>query len=494
MALPVMPCSRTTRGAAGALAAQCSAASSPPSTGTRISSGGRVAVLMGSGVLTPPPSPGAGPVARGTRPQPPYRSCRCRSCTADSAAARPEGEQVTVLAALDPAPEPVLAEQERLLDLAALDVLGRGPEERFDRITRMAQQLFGVSAAAVTLVTEDVQLHKSQYGPLRLSDGSREHAFCDVTIRRPEPLVVEDATLDERFAGNPSVTGAPGIRFYAGHPVQGPGGHRVGALCLVDDRPRHFGPEQQAILAELATWVQRELDRTTELESAARVQAALLPLGTPEVPGYEVAGMCLPSGSVGGDFFDWHSAPDGQLVLTLADVMGKGLPASIITATVRAVMRSTTRGAGPAEAVREAAATLHEDLERTGRLVTMCHAKLDAAGHRVRFADAGHGLMLLVRADGSFARPPAGGLPLGVLADEEWPEGVVELARGDTVVAFSDGLLDLFDGTTDSLPEIAAAVWDCVDAAHVVDRFTVLARRVGIRTDDVTLVAIRRTP
>jgi hypothetical protein len=124
----------------------------------------------------------------------------------------------------------------------------------------------------------------------------------------------------------------------------------------------------------------------------------------------------------------------------------------------------------------------------------MCHAKLDAVGHRVRFADAGHGLMLLVRADGSFARPAAGGLPLGVLADEKWPEGVVDLAPGDTVVAFSDGLLDLFDGTTDSLPQIAAAVWDCVDAAHVVDRFTVLARRVGIRTDDVTLVAIRRTP
>jgi hypothetical protein len=400
---------------------------------------------------------------------------------------------VTALTALDAAPEVVLAEHERLSDLAALDVLGRGPEERFDRITRMAQQLFGVAAAAVTLVTEDVQLHKSQSGPLRLSDGRREHAFCDVTIRRPEPLVVEDATQDERFADNPSVTGAPGIRFYAGHPMTGPGGHRVGALCLVDDRPRHFGPAEQAILAELATWVQRELDRTTELESAARVQAALLPLGTPEIAGYEVAGMCLPSGSVGGDFFDWHAAPDGQLVLTLADVMGKGLPASIITAMVRAVMRSTARDAGPAEAVREAAATLHEDLERTGRLVTMCHAKLDAAHHRVHYTDAGHGLMLLVRADGSFSRPPAGGLPLGVLADEEWPEGVVELAPGDTVVAFSDGLLDLFDGTTDSLPEIAAGVWDCVDAAHVVDRFTVLARRVGIRADDVTMLAIRRT-
>ena len=388
----------------------------------------------------------------------------------------------------------VAAEQARLLDLAAaLDVPGRGREERFDRVTRMARQLFGVSAAAVTLVTETEQLHKSQSGTIRLSDGPRETAFCNHTVQQSEMLVIEDATQDERVAGFPSVTGEPGIRFYAGQPMTGPNGHRVGALCLVDDHPRRFGPDEQALLAELATWVQRELDRSSELENAARVQAALLPVGTPRVPGFEVAGMCLPSGGVGGDFYDWHPTPDGQLVVTLADVMGKGLPASIITATVRAVMRTTTRDSGPAEAVREAAAALHEDLERTGRIVTMCHARLDTVQHVVRYTDAGHGLMLLVRADGSFARPPAGGLPLGVLADEEWTEGVVPLAPGDTVVAFSDGVLDLFDGTTDCLPEIAAAVWDCVDAAHVVDRFTVLAKRVGIRTDDVTMVAIRRT-
>lgn len=385
-------------------------------------------------------------------------------------------------------------ESARLRALEMLDVLSKGPEERFDRITRMAQQLFGVSAAAVTLVTEKVQVHKSQHGPMLLGDGPREAAFCDHTIRDSETLVVEDATADERFATNPSVVGAPHIRFYAGHPLAGPGGHRVGALCLVDDRPRHFGATEQALLAELATWAQRELDRAAELDSAARVQQALLPRGVPEVPGYEMAGMCLPAGSVGGDFFDWYRNPDGQLVMTLADVMGKGLPASIIMATVRAVMRSTTRHAHPGHAVTEAAATLHEDLERTGRLVTLCHARLDPDRHQLRYADAGHGLMLLVRADGSVHRPRAGGLPLGVLADQQWTEEVVDLRPGDTALAFSDGLLDLYDGTLASLGQIAEVVRDCVDATHVVDRFTVLARRLGVRVDDVTVIAIRREP
>jgi stage II sporulation SpoE-like protein/GAF domain-containing protein len=391
-----------------------------------------------------------------------------------------------------PVAAPVVDEAARLRALEMLDVLHKGPEERFDRITRMAQQLFGVSAAAVTLVTGQVQVHKSQHGPMTLGDGPRELAFCDHTIRDSQTFVVEDATVDERFATNPSVVGSPHIRFYAGHPLHGSGGHRVGALCLVDEHPRAFSGEERALLAELASWVQRELDRTAELDSAARVQQALLPPGVPQVPGYEVAGMCLPAGSVGGDFYDWHCGTDGQLVLTLADVMGKGLAASIIMATVRAVMRSTTRDGDPGHAVTEAAATLHEDLERTGRLVTLCHAQLDPARHELRYADAGHGLMLLVRADGTAHRPTAGGLPLGVLADQTWAESVVHLEPGDTVLAFSDGLLDLYDGTLDSLDQIAEVVRDCVDATHLVDRFTVLARRLGVRVDDVTVVAVRR--
>jgi len=104
---------------------------------------------------------------------------------------------------------PAVDEPARLRALEMLDVLHRGTEERFDRITRMAQALFGVSAAAVTLVTDSVQVHKSQCGSMALGDGPRETAFCDHTIRDSATLVVEDATADECFAHFPSVTGSP---------------------------------------------------------------------------------------------------------------------------------------------------------------------------------------------------------------------------------------------------------------------------------------------
>jgi serine phosphatase RsbU (regulator of sigma subunit) len=171
--------------------------------------------------------------------------------------------------------------------------------------------------------------------------------------------------------------------------------------------------------------------------------------------------------------------------------MGKGMPAAIVMATVRGVMRLAGRVAEPADAVREAASTLWEDLDHTGTLVTLCHARLSLDG-RLRYADAGHGLMLWLRADGSTVRPPAGGLPLGVVPDDTWPEDDLQLGPGDVVLAFSDGLLELYGETLDALEEIAATARGAADAEEVVDRFVRRARSRSALPDDVTVVALRR--
>jgi serine phosphatase RsbU (regulator of sigma subunit) len=383
-------------------------------------------------------------------------------------------------------------DEARVRALEDLGVLDAGPEERFDRITRLAQQVFGVATASVNLIDRDRQYVKSSHGGALL-DGPRTDAICDHTIRTPDTLVVEDAAADARFAQSKFVTGPSRIRFYAGHPLEAPGGHRIGTLCLADDQPRRFGARERMLLRELARWVQYELTRSAELDQAAEVQRRLLPRRSPEIPGYEIAGACLPSRGVGGDFLDWYGSPDGQLTVTLGDVMGKGMAAAIIMATVRAALRSTGRSAGPAAAVSEAAATLQEDLEETGTLVTLCHARLSPDEGVMRYTDAGHGLMLLLRADGAVRRPTGGGFPLGVSPDETWTERQVELRPGDVVLAFSDGLLDLYDGTLSALDRVVEEVGRCSSAQEVVDRLTALARRAGLLDDDVTVLAIRRS-
>src|SRR6478736_8646716 len=159
----------------------------------------------------------------------------------------------------------VVREDARLLALQRLGVLDTDPEERFDRVTRLAQRLFDVPTVSITLVDADRQWRKAFVG-LDGPVAQREGAFCDVTVREDRTLVVEDAAVDARFADNPFVVGDPHLRFYAGHPLAAPGGELVGTLCVIDTRPRTFGDADRALLRDLASWVQGELQRDEEID------------------------------------------------------------------------------------------------------------------------------------------------------------------------------------------------------------------------------------
>lgn len=393
--------------------------------------------------------------------------------------------------------EPVDVDEEaRVRALQALDVLDTPEEDRFDRVTRLAAGLFGVPMAAVTLIDRERQFFKSAQGLAAGVSAPRSDAICEATIQGPGTLVVEDLASDSRFAGNPYVVGDPRARFYAGHPLETSDGQRVGTLCILDDRPRSLSAGEESLLRDLAMWVQQELTTDREIGRAAAVQQGLLPRRPPVLPGYDLAAACLPSRGVGGDFYDWYSLPGtglGRVALSVVDVMGKGLAAAIITATVRAVLRSTARTGGPAVALDVAAEALAADLDHAATFVTAFHAHLDPATGLVRYADAGHGLAIVVRADGGVERLRSDDLPLGVGAGltDGFRQHSDALAPGDTLVACSDGVLDLFDGTLAALADVETLVRSSAEAAEVVARVSRLAHH---RTppDDVTVVVVRR--
>ena len=155
------------------------------------------------------------------------------------------------------------SEIERLSALHSLNLLDTPPTESFDRITRLASSIFEVPVALVSLVDTERQWFLSRVG-MALPETCREDAFCDYTVRSPEVMVVNDATLDPRFAQNPLVTGETGIRFYAGAPLRLRTGHQVGSLCLIDRKPRVFTDLQKRQLQDLAEMVvaQIELQRS----------------------------------------------------------------------------------------------------------------------------------------------------------------------------------------------------------------------------------------
>jgi ribonuclease BN (tRNA processing enzyme) len=150
-------------------------------------------------------------------------------------------------------------EDRRLAAIRALDLWGTPPEERFDRITRLSAALFNVPISLIALMERDREWFKSCCG-LDIREVPRDASFCGHAIFERRPLIVSDARMDERFADNPHVTGAPGVRFYAGYPLFLNDGSCVGTLCILDTKPRDFDDAGISLLGDLAQFAIRELD------------------------------------------------------------------------------------------------------------------------------------------------------------------------------------------------------------------------------------------
>ncbi len=143
--------------------------------------------------------------------------------------------------------------------LRSLNMLDTPPEERFDRLTRMAKRLFGVPVALVSLVDEERQWFKSNIG-LNIRETSRDDSFCGHAILGEDAFVINDAKSDARFADNPLVLGDPNFRFYAGIPLRTADNLKLGTLCIVDYRPRELEPEDVNALGDLAAMASEELN------------------------------------------------------------------------------------------------------------------------------------------------------------------------------------------------------------------------------------------
>ena len=246
--------------------------------------------------------------------------------------------------------------------------------------------------------------------------------------------------------------------------------------------------------------LQREVERLKEerhrqleeeLKRAAQVQAELLPHDVPALPGFELAARCLPAREVGGDFFDWQEPTPGVVSLTLGDVMGKGMPAALMMATVRAALEAVARQSPPALAIQAVATALERDLESSGSFITLFHARANTMTRCVDYVDAGHGHVFVRRADGRVETLPPRGLPLGVLAEATYQEGSVTLDPGDALVMYSDGLVDARPDLALTPSELSKLLHGATSAAEIVERLVALAPQGEPLPDDLTVMVLR---
>jgi phosphoserine phosphatase RsbU/P len=360
-------------------------------------------------------------------------------------------------------------EEARLAAVRRYDVLDTPPDGAFDRVTALAARHFGVPIAIVSIVDSDRIWFKSAHG-LDVAEVGRDAGLCASAILQDGPWIVEDAAIDPRTLANPLVAGEMGLRFYAGVPLTTGDGHNLGTLCLIDAQPRELDEDEAATLADMArivmdqlelrlsarATIRREHDLREQAEIAARaLQQGLLPATLPDIDGVELASLYRPAhaSQVGGDFYDVFALSDGGWALVVGDVSGKGPPAAALTALARHAIRTASLSAdGPAGVLEllNRAMLLGRHGDDVGAYCTahVSFMRATADGFAVTTASAGHPLALVARVDGGVDAIEAKGSPAGWHEDVAYVTTQSQLAPGDVLLLYTDGLSEARrDGT-----------------------------------------------
>ncbi len=256
--------------------------------------------------------------------------------------------------------------------------------------------------------------------------------------------------------------------------------------CSVTVAPIDFRegrPENYILILEDVT------ERKQDADHAALIQRNLLPRASPLLTGYQLAGTCLPAQDVAGDLYDWVLTDGGELDLTVADVMGKGMAAALVMARLRTALRRAPQSLSPSARVAAADAAVTFDMDGSEPFVTLFHARLEPATGTLRYVDAGHGYCMIARAGGRLTRLTGSSPPLGLGLGQPFAETTVTVEPGDTLLVHSDGLVELGDATKDA-HELMGTLGQAADAEDAVRRL--VAGVAEQRTDDVTVLVLRR--
>jgi sigma-B regulation protein RsbU (phosphoserine phosphatase) len=190
-----------------------------------------------------------------------------------------------------------------------------------------------------------------------------------------------------------------------------------------------------------------------ELSEALKIQRRLLPQEIPQIDGWELAVSWQPASGVGGDCFDIIRFSDARLGITIADVVGKGIPAALLMSNLQAAVRAfASEIVDPRALCQQVNRILCGNIAE-GRFISFFYALLDAATGTLTFTNAGHYLPMLVRANGVVDRLGLGGPVLGVIPDAVYEQGQVSMSGGDRLVLFTDGLTEARDGDGDEFGE-----------------------------------------
>ncbi|MBN1510007.1 MAG: SpoIIE family protein phosphatase [Sedimentisphaerales bacterium] len=423
---------------------------------------------------------------------------------------------------------------EQIYQLSTLVAGDFSLQEVLGKLAEAAVKIVGAKACSIRLLDEETNDLKMQstYG---LSEAYRNKGV----VNKDDPVImaafagqavlIDDMRVDDRIRFK-EATGREGLvsqltvamRFRS---------RAIGVLRLYSPKPRAFTESDvtvaRAVASQCAVAITNaklyaeaiEAQRIAEqMRLAGLIQRRMIPEKPPRIQGLDIAATYIPCFDVGGDFYDFLPISEHRLVITIADVIGKGMPAAIMMSWFRGAVQAYTEsfrevlhGAGamvgdPNSGLRTAVRTKNavENFNKMacmeckeGEFVTLFYATIDAAERTITYCNCGHEPTVLVR-DGKTHDLAKGGLVLGVDPRARYEIETVELRDGDCLLFYTDGLVDAMDFNDelwgrDRMLEAAKRFVDC-SADHVVRNVLAFRRRfsgLARQLDDTSLIAVK---
>lgn len=409
-----------------------------------------------------------------------------------------------------------IIELSTLFNISNMLTEARGLQQTLDRVTLSVAQALNVKACSLRLLDDqrDELIIKSVYnlsetylrkGPILLRQSGIDREALEGKV-----VYISDMTTDPRIIYHDDGRREGIVSVLCTALIYKD--RTIGVLRVYSAERKEFSDFEvkllQSISGQAAAAIEnaRLQQETVEKERlqrqvqiAAEVQRRMIPAGAPHVPGFDIAALYAPCFELGGDFYDFIEFGTSTLGIAVADVVGKGLPASLLMASVRAAIRAYANDIYDLDEIIARVNRAMVADTRSNEFITLWYGTLNYARRQLTYCAAGHDPALLVR-NGNIQELSTGGMVLGVDASERYVKEVLQLQTGDLIFIYTDGLSDAvsYSGEKFGKARVRETLLRCGNctAERICQNMIWETRRfVGLnrRTDDTTLVALRVT-
>ena len=343
-----------------------------------------------------------------------------------------------------------------------------------------------------------------------------DHGISGWVVQHQQPVLITDVQSDPRFQGellsNPNFQSRNMICV----PLNNNQGKTIGVLQAINIKEDFLNEEMLGLFQTLANQAATALENVhvkqqqlaaelvnKELEVATEIQARFFPQQTPNLKGYEVAGCSIPAKDVGGDYYDFIPNPEPcQHGFVVADVTGKGVPASLLMATMRATLRANIQN-NPndiVQALRQVNGDIYRD-SPVDKFITSIYCNLDYESHELSYVNSGHNPPYIVRAnDNRIEELDQGGVMLGIMEEIDLPKATLSIDKGDILMLFSDGVTEATNPSGELFSEERFEQWlldhNQLSAEEMKDALLKTLRDYADgspQSDDITFIIVKRT-